>query len=212
MTRKPIIYVLAGVNGSGKSSVGGVILRKKGGLYFNPDEAAKKIAESNPDLSMTAANSIAWNEGRRLLERAISERLDYTFETTLGGETITNLIEQAITAGMELWIWYVGLSSVELCIERVAARAAAGGHSIPEEKIRERYITSPLNLIRLMPGLSRLRVYDNSVEGDPRQGKCPKPLLLLEMQNGKAITTCELRQVPRWAKPILAAAVRSSAK
>jgi predicted ABC-type ATPase len=67
-------------------------------------------------------------------------------------------------------VWYVGLSSPELHIARVRARVAKGGHDIPEPRIRERYDASRLNLIRLLPRLSELWVYDNSVEADPDAG------------------------------------------
>ncbi len=206
----PIIYVLAGVNGSGKSSVGGAVIRKNSADYFNPDEAAKKIQKANPGLSLSEANGIAWEEGKRLLERAIAERLDYAFETTLGGQTMTELLEKAIAAGLSVWVWYVGLDSPERCIDRVKARVAAGGHDIPEDKIRARYVQSPLNLIRLLPKLSRLLVYDNSAEGNPRQGKHPRLKLILDLKACRLRKTCDLSTAPQWAKPILLAALKCS--
>lgn len=205
---RPIIYVLAGVNGSGKSSVGGAIIRQNSANYFNPDEAARKIHEANPGMSLFDANSIAWQEGKRLLELAIAKHLDYAFETTLGGETITRLLEKATTAGLSVWVWYVGLDSPQHCIERVKARVADGGHDIPEEKILARYIQSPLNLIRLLPKLSRLLLFDNSKEGNPRKGKPPQPKLILEFKAGLIVKTCDLSSAPDWTKPILAAALK----
>jgi len=199
---------LAGVNGTGKSSVGGAMFREKGANHFNPDEAARKLMEANPGISSIAANSAAWQQGKNCLEQAIAERIDYAFETTLGGETITELLEKAIFAGIEVWVWYVGLSSQELCIARVKARVAAGGHPIPEAKIRERYIKSPLNLIRLSPNLSKLVVFDNSAEGDPRKGKRPQPQLILGMEHGHVVSVCDLPCAPEWAKPILAVALK----
>lgn len=206
----PVIYVLAGVNGSGKTSVGGAIIRQNSADYFNPDEAAKKILKANSGISMPEANGLAWQEGKRLLERAIAERLDYAFETTLGGKTITGLLEKAISAGLSVWVWYVGLDTIDHCIDRVKARVASGGHDIPEEKIRARYVQSPLNLIRLLPKLSRLLVFDNSKEGNPRRGKLPQPELILEMKAGRIVKTCDLSTAPEWAKPILAAALKLS--
>ena len=70
------LYVLAGVNGGGKSSIGGAMIRSAGGEYYNPDEAARRLMQVNPGLDQTAANAAAWQQGRRLLERAIVERLD----------------------------------------------------------------------------------------------------------------------------------------
>src|SRR2546429_3621910 len=53
--------------------------------YLNPDVAAREITSRNPGISQVEANSAAWQEGKRLLERAIVEKLDFAFETTLGG-------------------------------------------------------------------------------------------------------------------------------
>jgi len=200
--------VLPGTNGAGKSSIAGAMFRAERAEYFNPDEAASRILSANPSITQTEANSAAWYQGKRLLERAIAERSAFAVETTLGGETITALLESALSARIEVKVWYVGLRNLELHIERVRARAARGGHDIPEEKIRARFDSSRLNLIRLMPKLTELRVYDNSEEADPNAGILPKPKLLLHMANGKLVNLCALPTTPGWAKPILAAAIR----
>lgn len=210
MAPTPCIFVLAGNNGAGKSSLGGATIRARGADYFNPDEAALRIRAVNPGMTAEQANAAAWHEGRRLLERAIAERLSFAFETTLGGRTMASLLDDAITAGVEVRVWYVGVESPELCIERVRARIAAGGHAIPEAMIRDRYHRSLLNLLRLMPRISELRVFDNSTEAAPAAGRRPQPVLVLHMKQGRAVATCELAHAPAWAKPILAAAIRMS--
>ena len=107
------------------------MFRQAGADYFNPDEATARILAANPDISNADANSAAWHEGKRLLERAIAERLDFAFETTLGGHTISALLHEALAAGVEVRMWFVGLSSPELHIARVRVRVARGGHDIP---------------------------------------------------------------------------------
>lgn len=207
----PRIYVLAGTNGAGKSSIGGAIFRQKGADYFNPDEAARKILSANPFLSQEEANSTAWSEGKRLLERAIDERQDFAFETTLGGRTISALLLKALAAGIEVRVWYVGLENLELHIARVRARVKRGGHDIPEAKIRERYVRSRWNLIEILPKLTELLVYDNSEEGNPQAGSTPKPRMILHSKSGKIVAICEAKSAPNWAKPILMAALNASA-
>src|SRR5260221_605369 len=130
-SRVPRIYVLAGTNGAGKSSLMGAMLLQQGVEYSNPDHAAQRILSVNPGISQANANSAAWYEGKRLLERAITERLDFAFETTLGGKTITNLLDKALLEGVEVRVWYVGLEGVERHIARVRSRVAQGGHDIP---------------------------------------------------------------------------------
>lgn len=204
----PCIYVLAGTNGAGKSSIAGAMFLAKGAKYSNPDEAATRIRSAKPHLSQAEANSQAWYQGKRLLERAIAEQLNFAFETTLGGNTIPALLSSALSAGLDVRVWYVGLSNVELHVARVRARVEKGGHPIPEQKIRDRYDHSRLNLIRLMPGLTELLVYDNSNEADPDAGERPEPKILLHMAAGKIVGSCDLQLIPKWAKPILAAALK----
>lgn len=208
--RVPCIYVLAGTNGAGKSSVGGAMFLENGAEYFNPDEAALRIRSANPGMAQQEANGAAWQQGKRLLERAISERLDFAMETTLGGRTMAGLLELALSKKIKVRMSYVGLAGPELHIARVRSRVAAGGHDIPEAKIRERYDNSRINLLDLMPNLTELWLYDNSAEGDPRKGVAPQPRLLLHMVDGKIVDSCDLRATPEWAKPILAMAMRVS--
>ena len=208
MTSRPRIYVLAGVNGGGKSSIGGAAFRESGADYYNPDEVARELMAQRPELTAAEANAVAWRTGRALLERAIREHLDLAFETTLGGNTIPRLLLEAARAGSEVRVWYVGLQSPELHIERVAARVRHGGHAIPEEIIRQRYDRSRLNLVQLLPSLAALRVYDNSDQADPATGGLPAPRLVLHLEGGRILGPEDLSPTPAWAKPIVAAALQ----
>lgn len=202
------LYVLAGVNGAGKSSLGGATLQAGGAEFFNPDVFAARLRELQPRLTAEQANGLAWTLGRRGLERALAEGLTYAFETTLGGKSIARLLLDGARAGAEVHVWFAGLATPELHLQRIAARVLAGGHDIPEAKVRERFDASRSNIVTLMPVLASLRVFDNSVEADPRAGKRPQPLLLLQMQAGRVVSHAPLRSVPAWAKPLLAAALR----
>ncbi len=101
-TPSACITVLAGTNGCGKSSIAGAMLRSAGGEYFNPDEVARRLLTKDPALPQQEANGHAWREGKRLLQRAIRERLSFAFETTLGGETMARLLEQASSSDLEV--------------------------------------------------------------------------------------------------------------
>lgn len=214
--RRPVIAVLAGTNGAGKSSIGGAALRRAGADWFDPDAAARRIAAANSGRASRATqeqiNAAAWNEGRRLLERAIDERLDFAFETTLGGRTIAELLHRAAADDIMVKVWFVGLDSVDRHLERIRRRVARGGHDIPEAKVRERYRRSRENLIRLLPVLATLRVFDNSVDADPAAGIAPAPRLLLDFRRGRIVEPAGLGALlsvtPVWAKPIATAALK----
>jgi predicted ABC-type ATPase len=206
---RPFILVLAGVNGSGKSSVGGAMLETFGLTGFNPDSYSREIV-SQLGMELEAANAQAWQHGRELLEAAIQSGTNYSFETTLGANTIPALLAKA-SLTHDVMMIFVGLSSPEQHIDRVRQRIAHGGHPIPEEKIRERWTSSRANLIQLMPYLTRLQVLDNSVEAAPGND-IPAPLLLLEMMGGKMTQpdpadADALASTPDWARAIVQAAI-----
>jgi predicted ABC-type ATPase len=212
MTR-PVLVVLAGVNGAGKSSIGGHLLQRDGLTWFNPDTFAREFKAATR-CDQETANANAWQESMRRLEEAIAKGLNHAFETTLGGTSVTAKILQA-TKTHSVLIWFCGLSSPELHVARVEARVAAGGHPIPEEKIRERYPLAQMNLIKLMPHAAYIKVYDNSAEA-AADGTVPDPILVLEMENGQVLSPAPddldaLERAPQWTRSILEAALLGGA-
>lgn len=202
------IYAIAGVNGAGKSSIGGAAFRGFGGDYYNPDEAARQLIAADPGLDPAEANVAAWQQGVGLLRQAVAERLDFAFETTLGGNTIPRLLAEAAAQGVAIYVWYAGLSSPELHLQRVRSRVRRGGHNVPEDAIHRRYERSRLNLIALLPLLAALRMYDNSADADPADGATPAPVLVLHTERRKILNPDDLPRAPDWAKPIVAAALK----
>lgn len=136
--------------------------------------------------------------GVRYLETAIADHADYFFETTLGVRTIAALLEEALDRGLEVSVWYVGLATPEAHLARVAARVRAGGHDIPEADVRRRFDDSRRNLVRLLPRLTELKVYDNSEEADPARGLFPEPRLLLHWREGSVLGPDALEATPGW--------------
>lgn len=206
---RPVLFVLAGVNGAGKSSIGGFLLQQAGVTWFNPDAFARAFV-ARTGCRQEDANAAAWAEGVRRLDAAVADRRDYAFETTLGGRTVPERI-RAATPTHDVLIWFCGLSSPELHIRRVRARVEAGGHDISEARIRERYPKAMRNLILLLPDLAHLRVYDNSVEAAPGEA-IPDPMLVLDVREGavafpSADDPDALARTPDWARPIVEAAL-----
>lgn len=204
---RPVLYVLSGVNGAGKSSVGGYVLTKGGMSWFNPDTYARALMEQQA-CSQQQANGEAWKEGVRRLDEAVTEGSSFAFETTLGGRTI---VEKLIAAASthDLLMWFCGLRDAEQHIARVAFRVAQGGHPIPEERIRARCLTSFRNLLDLMPHLAYLSVYDNSADVAVGQSVAD-PLLVLQVDGREVLypsSLPEMTATPEWAKPLVEAAL-----
>lgn len=205
---RPRLLVLAGVNGAGKSSIGGGALTRAGSSWYNPDDFARALVTAQ-EYTQAQANIEAWQEGMRRLDEALACGRDHAFETTLGGNTVpAKLVEAANTH--DVLMWFCGLDSPEHHLARIGLRVSQGGHDIPEAKVRERYESSIRNLLRLLPHIARLRVYDNSADAAPGQ-PIPNPRPLLQMEAGRIIWPADadtLRQTPHWAKPILEAALQ----
>lgn len=206
-SQRPFLYVLAGVNGAGKSSIGGFLLQRIGLDWFNPDTFARELVAAT-GCDQLEANAAAWHEGMRRLDDAIADVRNYAFETTLGGNTVPQKI-LAASATHDVLLWFCGLDTPERHIARVHSRATAGGHDIPAAKIRERYPRALENLIGLMPHLARLQVYDNSLDV-VKNAAIPDPLLVLAMADGKLrwpVDADGLRRTQEWAKAVVEAAL-----
>lgn len=198
----------AGTNGAGKSVIAGEFLAARAdGIYFNPDLVAKAMVDKD-GLTLAEANARAWNLGFELLNRSIERNEDFSFETTLGGNSIVQALLRAAALGLDVHVFYVGLDSPQRHIARVAARVVRGGHPIPAEKIRERYPKSLANLIKLLAYAAEVRVYDNSDES--ADGK-PRARHVMSMSR-QWITKPSIQELvatsPEWARPVVAAAIR----
>jgi predicted ABC-type ATPase len=188
----------------------GASLADKGYDWFNPDTFSRELAKTST-FTKDEADAAAWAFGKERIEAAIRERQSYAFETTLGGNTIALLIEEACRT-RDVTLQFCGLDSVERHIARVKFRKSKGGHDIPEDRIRARFTHAPLNVIALMPKLKKLQVFDNSSEARPDE-PIPRPVLVLEMQDGKMTYPSPnddqaLSRTPDWSKPLLEAALR----
>jgi hypothetical protein len=121
---------------------------------------------------------------------------------------MTEMLERAADRGIAVKLWFVGLATVELHLERVRRRVAKGGHDIPEAKVRERFRRGREHLIRLLPRLAALRVFDNSAEADPDLGLAPTPRLLLDFRDRRIVVPEDVRTLltrTRWAAVAAAA-------
>lgn len=209
--QRPVIYVLAGVNGAGKSSIGGHLLTRAGLAWFNPDRFARELRQAT-GLGPIEANAAAWQEGQRRLDAALAARRHFAFETTLGGHTVPARLAVAARTH-DVLIWFCGLATPELHIARVRARVAAGGHDIPEAKIRERCTTSIANLIALLPHVAQVRLFDNSATAAPGQSVAdPLPVGVFERGHlvwPAAHDAAQLARTSAWARPVLEAGLDS---
>ena len=138
---KPRLYIIAGANGSGKSTISKVLLPAEGVAYVNPDDIARELRPQNPESVKIAAGRTALQQVAGFLDKGVS----FAIESTLSGSAYVNTVRRAKELGYETSIIYTFVDSPEVCIARIAARVKKGGHYIPDIDVRRRYARSKEN-------------------------------------------------------------------
>lgn len=154
--------IFAGVNGAGKSTFYGTDIVKKKHIpqeRVNSDEILK---EKGGDWKDSVEQATAMKEAVRRINEYIKKGISFNQETTLTGNSIINNIKKAKQQGYTVNVYYVGLKSADLAVERVKQRVEMGGHGISEEDIRRRYKQSLENLQKIVPLCDNVYVYDNT--------------------------------------------------
>ncbi len=138
------IIIIAGPNGAGKTTFAKNFLPKEAHTlrFINADLIAAGLAPFNPESISFKAARLMLNE----LDEYTKAGESFAFETTLSGNHYLQRIQEWKDLGYTVKLWFIKLSSPELAISRVAERVAQGGHNIPEEIIRRRYIGGLQNL------------------------------------------------------------------
>lgn len=157
---KPILYIIAGCNGAGKTTASKNILPEllRCHEFINADEIAYRLNPSNPDQSAIAAGRIMLSKIKELL----TQRVTFAIETTLATKTYTNYVSMAQEAGYDVVLLFFWLDSPELAKMRVATRVAEGGHNIPADVVERRYWRGLNNLFELfIPIVDVWSIYDN---------------------------------------------------
>lgn len=165
--RTPLVVVLAGRNGAGKSSSANRLLR--GALavreFVNADTIAAGLSAYRPEAAAVAA-------GRIMIERLrflAAQRADFAFETRLAGRAHARLLIDLRERGFRTHLIFVALPHHDLAIARVADRVRQGGHHVPDDVVRRRFRAGLRNLRTLYSGVvDSWQVYDNSELAGPR--------------------------------------------
>jgi len=159
----PKVYIIAGPNGAGKTTFATKFLPKyiECMEFVNADLIAGALSPFSPDRA-------AFRAGRLMLEQIqlLAERnRDFGFETTLAGKGYVRLLNDLKDRGYSIHLFYLWIHSIDIALERIAARVRMGGHNVPEDIVRRRYQRGPLNFSKLYRPLSDFwAIYDNSTD------------------------------------------------
>lgn len=192
---RPVLIVIAGPNGSGKTTITSKILHHEwmeGALYVNPDQIAQdKFGDWNSPEAVLKAVQYCEN----LREECLRNRKSLIFETVLSSEGKVDFIQRAKDAGYFIRLFFVSTSHPAINSSRIARRVMQGGHDVPIPKIISRYQKSIINCKRCALLADRTYVYDNSVEDKDAR-------LLFRMTDGKLFKQY-VDDIPEWASSIL---------
>ena len=126
LDRRPVIVAIAGSNGAGKTTFFHSHLQEAGLRFINADDIAREL-----DISAYEAAEISDALRREL----VRQRESFVFETVFSDPTGEKLafLTDAVAAGYNVILCFIGISGAETSEERVAIRVSQGGHDVPPE-------------------------------------------------------------------------------
>ena len=193
--KKPVLIVIAGPNGSGKTSITSKILHHEwmeDSVYINPDIVAQeRFGDWNSKEAVMQA--VKYCEDWR--EHCLKEKQSLIFETVLSANDKVDFILRAKEAGFFVRLFFVCTNSPIINASRIAKRVMEGGHDVPITKVISRYQKSILNCKYLARKCDRTYLYDNSID---RADASP----LLRFADG-TIAKRYVEELPEWAKQII---------
>lgn len=161
MGRHPQVYIIAGPNGSGKTTFASKFLPNYADCpsFINADTIARGLSGFSPD-------AVALKAGRILLEQIesyASRNVDFAFETTLSGINYLARLKSLKKRGYAIHLFFLWIPDVRLSLARIASRVKRGGHDIPEKVVRRRFHKGIENLFRdYRSALDSWILFDNS--------------------------------------------------
>ena len=192
---RPILIIIAGPNGSGKTTITSRILHHEwleNSVYINPDQVAQ---ERFGDWNSTEAVRQAAEFCADWRERCLNDKQSMIFETVFSADDKLDFIRRAKQVGFFIRLFFVCTASPMINAARIAGRVMKGGHDVPIAKIISRYQKSIINCKIATAIADRVYLYDNSVDGQEAR-------ILLRFANGSIIKQYTT-DIPQWAKMLM---------
>lgn len=142
MVNKKIV-IIAGPNGAGKTTFAREFLPNEAHcqIFINADLIAAGLSPFNPESVSIKAGKIML----KIIKETVKSGKSFAFETTLSGITYAHAIPEWQIQGYQVKLIFLSLPNVETAIARVAERVLQGGHHIPEDIIRRRFLSGLIN-------------------------------------------------------------------
>ena len=193
--RKPVLIVIAGPNGSGKTSTTRLVIKHEWAdqcVYINPDEIAQTKYGDWNDVN-AVRQAVEYCEEWR--EQLLHDHKDFIFETVLSSDGKVDFLKRAKEEGYFIRMFFICTESPTINAARIANRVMEGGHDVPIQKIISRYEKAIVNAVKVMRFADRAYFYDNSIDNQNAQ------LLFRTMEGHFAKRYKD--SIPEWANKIL---------
>ncbi len=193
--RKPVLIVIAGPNGSGKTSTTRLMIKHEWAeqcVYINPDEIAQSKFGDWNDVN-AVRQAVEYCETWR--EQLLQERKDFIFETVLSSEGKVDFLKRAKEAGYFIRMFFICTDNPTINAARIAKRVMEGGHDVPIQKIISRYMKAIVNAEKVARFADRVYFYDNSIDDQNAQ-------LMFRTIDGN-LAKQYVETLPQWTETII---------
>lgn len=166
---QPVLVFLGGPNGAGKTTFFEECLTALGLPFVNADRVAGLLRRADPGTASDDLERRAFMEAERLRAAFVEARLSFCTESVFSdpARAKLGLLEEARARGFAVILIFVGLESADLSIGRVKQRVEAGGHDVPDAKLRARFPRTLRNLKSAIPIADEAFLFDNSSYDQP---------------------------------------------
>jgi predicted ABC-type ATPase len=178
MGEVPQLVMIAGPNGSGKSTLIAALRAQPQfqlpALYINADDLQRERGLPDRESQLLATE---------LRAQAIDRRRDVMFETVMSHPSKIAELQRAKNAGYQLTVHFVATDNPDINVQRVITRVSAGGHNVPVERIRARYLRTLALAPVALAYADQAVLFDNTQSGDTGFGLAVQAVLQADHMN-----------------------------
>ena len=187
---RPTLFLIAGPNGAGKTTFYDTVLRfRVAARFINADQIQRdELSDASPEAAYEAA-AMAADQRTQMLAAGES----FVTETVFSHASKLVLLHDARALGYRLVVFHLGLAAADLAVARVQERVKAGGHAVPEDKVRARFARNQPLIREAVMMADYCGVYDASRLNQP-------PRLLFNLQTG-SLEFCA-HDLPAWCRAL----------
>lgn len=159
------LWILAGGDGAGKSTFYRTRLEALGIPFINADILARQLYPHDPEAHSYQAAEIA----AELRKKLIIEGQSFCMETVFSHPSKIDFVAQAKALGYQIILVFIHLDITQLNQARIAQRVSEGGHSVPQEKEKNRIPRLLTHIKKTQPLCNQFYILNNSSADDPFQ-------------------------------------------